>query len=137
MADTVRRAGYYYVEVPDQSGEGGHVLSALREAGVDLLAFSGFPIGAGMAQLDFIPEDADAFTKAVGNLDLDFSERKNVFLIQGDDRVGAAAETHGKLANEGISIVASQAMAAGSGRWGMILWVKPEDYERAGRVLGA
>ncbi len=69
------------------------MFSAFKEAGVNLLAFSGFPIGAGMAQLDFVPEDPDAFTKAAGDLDLDFSERKNVFLIQGDDRIGAAAET--------------------------------------------
>ncbi len=137
MADTARRAPYYYAEVPDQPGEGRDVLSALKEAGVNLLAFSGFPIGAGMAQLDFVPEDPDAFTKVAGALDLDFSEGKNVFLIQGDDRVGGAAETYGKLANEGINIVASQAMAAGSGRFGMILWVKPEDYERAAGTLGA
>ncbi len=137
MADTVRRAAYYYTEVPDQAGEGSRVFSALNEAGVNLLAFSGFPIGAGMTQLDFVPEDPDAFTKTAGDLDLDFSERKNVFLVQGDDRVGAAAETHRKLANEGINIVAGQAMAAGSGRFGMILWVKPEDYERAAGTLGA
>ena len=137
MVDTVRRAAYFYTEVPDQDGEGSRVFSALEEAGVDLLAFSGFPIGAGMAQLDFVPEDLDAFTKAAGDLDLDFSERKNVLLIQGDDRVGAVAETLGKLANERINIVASQAMAGGSGRFGMILWVKPEDYERAAGTLGA
>ncbi len=113
------------------------MFSALEEAGVNLLAFSGFPLAAGMAQLDFVPEDPDAFTRAARDLDLDFSERKNVFLIQGDDRVGAAAETYGKLANEGINIVASQAMAAGSGQFGMILWVEPEDYERAAEILGA
>ena len=137
MADTVRRAAYYYTEVPDQAGEGSRVFSALKEAGVNLLAFSGFPLGADMTQIDLVPEDPDAFTKVAGDLDLDFSERKNVFLIQGDDRVGAVAETYGRLAKEGINIVASQAMAAGSGRFGMILWVKPEDYERAAGILGA
>ncbi len=113
------------------------MLSALREAGVNLLAFSGFPIGTGMAQLDFVPEDAEAFTRATVGLDLDFSERKDAFLIQGEDRAGAVSETLGKLANEEINVVASQAVAAGSGRWGIILWVKPGDYDRAGRILGA
>ena len=45
--------------------------------------------------------------------------------------------TCGKLANVGINIVASQAMAAGSDRFGMILWAKQEDYERAAETLGA
>jgi hypothetical protein len=28
-------------------------------------------------------------------------------------------------------------VAAGQGRYGMILWVKPRDYARAARALGA
>ena len=137
MTDTVRRVEYYYAEVPDQPGEGRDVLSALKEASVNLLAFSGFPVGGGMAQLDFVPEDSEAFTKAIAGLGLTFSERKNAYLVKGDDRAGAAAETLARLADEGINMIASQAIAAGSGRWGMILWVSPNDYERAGRVLGA
>ena len=68
---------------------------------------------------------------------LKLSDRKRGFLVQGDDRVGAVAELLGKLANEKINIVASQAVTAGSGRWGMMLWVKPPDFRKAAKVLGA
>ena len=43
MAETVQLAEYFYVQVPDKPGEGARLLAQLKEAGVNLLAFSGFP----------------------------------------------------------------------------------------------
>ena len=56
MADTVQRVEYFYVQVPNKPGEGARYLTALGEAGINLLAFSGFPEGRG-SQLDFVPVD--------------------------------------------------------------------------------
>ncbi|MGH2603608.1 MAG: hypothetical protein ACRDJ9_30010, partial [Dehalococcoidia bacterium] len=64
-------------------------------------------------------------------------QAKRAFLIQGDDRVGAVAETTAKLAEANINVTAAAATDAGSGRCGMILWVAPADYERAAGALGA
>jgi len=36
-----------------------------------------------------------------------------------------------------INVVASNGVNDGSGRFGFILWVKPEDYEKAAVALGA
>ncbi len=65
------------------------------------------------------------------------SEAKRAFLIQGDDRVGAVADTTSKLAEANINITAAAATGAGGGRYGMILWVAPADYDRAAEALGA
>ena len=45
MAETIRQVDYYYTETPDKPGEGCRILDGLKEAGVNLLAFSGFPKG--------------------------------------------------------------------------------------------
>ena len=45
MADTIQRAEYFYRQVPNKAGEGSRFLTALHEAGINLLAFSGFPEG--------------------------------------------------------------------------------------------
>lgn len=137
MADTVRRVEYYYVTVPDAPGEGNRVLSDLKEGGVNLLAYLGFPAGSGRSQVDLVPEDPASFRQAAERAGLTLSEVKRAFLIQGDDRAGAAADTTAKLAAANINITAAAATAAGSGRYGMILWVAPADYERAAGVLGA
>jgi predicted amino acid-binding ACT domain protein len=65
------------------------------------------------------------------------SEAKQAFLIQGDDRVGAVADATAKLGGANVNITAAAAIAAGSGSYGMILWVAPADYESAAGALGA
>jgi hypothetical protein len=136
MADTVRSVDYYYVTVPDEPGEGQRVLSALKDSGVNLLAFLGFPEG-GQAQLDLVPEDPEALKSAAEQAGVTLSEPKRAFLIQGDDRVGAVADTFAKLAEANINVTAAAAAGAGSGRYGMILWVAPDDVEKAASALGA
>jgi hypothetical protein len=55
----------------------------------------------------------------------------------GDDRVGAVHRHSDRLAEARINVVANSAVGAGKGRYRMILWVKPKDYARAARALGA
>jgi hypothetical protein len=136
MADTVRGVDYYYVTVPDTPGEGQRILSALKDSGVNLLAFLGFPSG-GQSQIDLVPEDAQALRDAAEQAGVTLSEAKRAFLIQGDDRVGAVADALGKLAEANVNVTAAAAAGAGSGRYGMILWVSEADYDRAANALGA
>ncbi len=137
MADTVRSVEYYYVTVPDTPGEGQRILSALQESGVNLAAFLAFPTGGGQSQIDLVPEDPAALRNAATGAGLTISEPKRAFLIQGDDRVGAVAAATSKLAEVNVNAIAAAATAAGSGTYGMILWVAPEDYDRAAAALGA
>ncbi len=136
MADTVRKVSYFFVEVPDKAGEGSRVLLGLKQAGVNFMACCGFPIAGGRSQIDIVPENDDAFTKAATKLSLKVSDRKQAFLVQGEDRVGAAADVYDKLGQQGVNITGAQAITAGGGRWGMILWVKPADFDRASKALG-
>ncbi len=137
MADVVRRVEYQYVVVPDRPGEGLRILAALQRAGVNLLAYLGFPVEGGRAQLDLVAEDPDALRRVAAQEGWQLSAPKRAFLVQGDDRVGAAAEHIRKLSEGGINITAAAATTAGAGRYGMILWVRAEDYERAAQLLGA
>lgn len=136
MADTIQRVQYFYSEVPDKPGEGARILQLLKEEGVNLLAFSGFPKGR-RAQIDFIPTDAAAFKAAAKKAKLKLVGPKTGFLIQGDDRVGAMADIVARLAGAKINVTAVDAVSAGLGRYGAILWVKPRDVNKAANVLGA
>jgi hypothetical protein len=137
MADTVRGVEYYYVTVPDAPGEVKRILSALKDAGVNLVAFLGFPVGGGQSQIDLVPDDPASLREAAERAGVTLSEAKRAFLIQGDDRVGAVADTTAKLADANINVIAAAAAGAGAGRFGMILWVAPADFERAATALGA
>ena len=135
MSDTVTLVDYYYTLVPDKPGEGARALGALRAAGINLLAFSGFPEGR-RSQLDFLPSDGVAFLAAAKAAKIKLSRPKKAFLISGDDRVGAVAEIYGKLAAAKVNVTALDAVSAGAGRFGAILWVQPRDVKKAAGVLG-
>jgi hypothetical protein len=137
MADSVRSVEYFYVTVPDTPGEGQRILSALKESGVNLLAFLGFPLGGGRSQIDLVPEDPDSLKAAADRAGIALSDAKRAFLIQGDDRVGAVADITAKLAEANINLTAAAATGSGSGRYGMIVWVAAADFERAADALGA
>ncbi len=134
--DTIRRVDYFSMQTAHKVGEGARLLGALRDAGVNLLAFTGFPSGR-RAQVDFIPADSAQFKAAARRLKLTVGARKTVFLIQGDDRVGAIAEICEKLAGAGINMTALDAVTTGDGRYGGIFWVKPRDVNKAAKILGA
>jgi hypothetical protein len=136
MADTVRGVDYFYVTIPDAPGEGNRLLTAIKDAGVDLRACLAFPVGTGQSQVDLFPEDADALRHAVAAAGLSLSDPKRAFLVDGDDRVGAVADTIGRLGEASINVTAVAAASAGEGRYGMMLWVAHGDYERAAAALG-
>ena len=137
MADSVRKVRYCYVMVPNRAGTGAAVLAHLREAGVNLVAYSGFPASGGKAQLDLVTDDVAGLRRAAKKGGFRLSAVKKGFLFQGEDRIGTAHRHLAKLAAARISVVAADAVAAGRGRYGMILWVKAKDYVRAARALGA
>jgi len=136
MAETVRKVEYFYATVSDKPGEGRRLLEHLSEKGVNLVAFTAFPIGGDQAQLDFFPENPEQLQKAAADAGITIVGPKKAFLIQGEDRVGALHEHHLKLSNAGINVNAANGVCNGSGRFGYVLWVKPEDYEAAARALG-
>ena len=136
MAANVRIADYFYIEVPERAGEGARVLGHLRDAGVNLLAVSGFAAGR-RAQIDFVPDDPAAFRAAAKKAGWKPTGPKKVFLIEGEDRMGVMAEAMEHLAAAKINMIASQAICAGAGRFGAILWVAPRDVKRAAKALGA
>jgi hypothetical protein len=136
MADTIRRVEYFYIQVPDKPGEGAKVLATLRQEGVNLLAYSGFPAGK-KSQLDFVPADPAQFKGAAKKAKWKVKGPKRAFLISGEDRLGAVAEVIEKLAAAKINVTALDAVCAGLGRYGAILWVKPPAFKKAAAVLGA
>jgi hypothetical protein len=136
MASTVRKIDYFAMNVSNRRGEAARILDSLREQGVNLLAFTGFPDKRG-AQIDFVPENTAAFKAAARRDKLVLRAKKSGFLVQGDDRPGALSRVLDKLAEARINVTAVDAMCAGKNRFGALLWVKQKDVTKAKRALGA
>jgi hypothetical protein len=134
--ETIRRVEYFYIQVPDKPGEGARALATLRQEGVNLLAYSGFPAGR-KAQLDFVPADPAAFRQVAKKAKWKVKGPKRAFLITGEDRLGAAADLLERLAGAKVNVTAMDAVCSGEGRYGAILWVKPAAFNKAAKALGA
>ena len=137
MADRVRKVNYCYAKVSNRAGQGLKILDEINDAGIDMVAFSGFPVGRGKAQLDFVTWDMPELRRLAKRNGWRLSKTKKGFLVQGQDKEGAVQRHIKKLADNRINITAADAVTAGKGRYGMLLWVKPKDYRRAVRTLKA
>ncbi len=131
-----QQVSYFAMQVPNRTGEAGRILSGLAKAGINLLAFTGFPQGR-RSQMDFIPANPVTFLAVARGMKLRLRSKKIAFLIQGRDRRGAVAEFMSKLAVAKINVIAVDAVCVGGGRFGAILWVNQKDVNRAARALGA
>lgn len=136
MADTVRLVEYFYTTAPNKAGEGARALGILRDAGINLLGFSGFPKGRG-SQMDFIPADPAAFKQAAKKAKLKIVGPKRGFLLEGADRVGAVADVLDRLGRAKINVTAIDSVSVSGGRYGAIFWVAPKDVKKAATLLGA
>lgn len=137
MSDQVRGVQYAYVKVKNRTGVGAEALGALKKAKINMLAFSGFPLKGGEAQLDFVTENISKLKKVARKNQWKLSPVKKAFLVTGSDRVGAVWSTMDKLQKAKISVTAAEAISVGKGRYGVIVWVKPAAYQKAAKVLGA
>jgi len=137
MAAKIRKVNYVYIKAPNRAGHATRVLTALRDAKVNLLAFSGFPERRGTAQIDLVTDDLSGLKGVARREGWKLSSTRRAFLVQGTDEVGAALAALAKVAAKKINVIAADAVSAGMGRFGMIFWVSPRHYARAAKVLGA
>jgi len=137
MAAKIKKAEYYYATIDDRPGQWARILAEIKKSKVNLMAVTAFPTLTGKTQIDFFPKDAEKFKAAAGSAGLILTGPKKGFLVQGEDRAGALVEIHRKLADAGINVTAANGSAAGSGRFGYVFWVKPENFDRAAQILGA
>lgn len=136
MVDTVRKVEHFSTLVPNRPGQAFKVLSTLVSAGVDLLACTGTQRGR-RAQIEVVPDDSAKFRRAARKAGIEFESRRTGYLIRGKDRPGALASHLAKLATKQVNVTGIDALTAGRGRWGAIIWVDPDDVAQATRVLHA
>ena len=137
MAYRVRKVNYCKLNVSSRAGTAEKILGAIRDAGVNMQAFSGFPAGGGKAQVDLVSDNMKGIRQVAKENGWRLSATKKGFLVQGDDETGAIYKVFKKLSDKKINVTAADAVSAGKGRYGMIMWVKPKVYNKAARVLNA
>lgn len=135
MAELIRTAQYFKMQIADKPGTLAGLLAPLRDAGVNLMAVHAFPRNR-RTQVDVVPEDPIAFKNVAKVHKLKMQGPKMCLLMEGDDRAGALADVTDRLSSAKINLIAVTALNAGQGRCGAILWVGPRDMKKAAKVFG-
>lgn len=135
MAYRIRRVEYFHTTVVDEPGEAYKVLSALAGLGVNLVAFTAVPVGQDRTQLTLFPEDTGKMRSEAQKAGMPLDGPHPALLVQGDDELGALAIVHERIYRANVNVYASTAIADGLGKYGHLIYVRPEDYERAAKAL--
>lgn len=136
MAHTIRRVDYFYATVKDQPGEAYKLLSQLAELGVNLLAITAIPVGPVRTQLTLFPSDTNKMEAVAKKAKLELDGPHPALLVQGDDELGALATVHERLFEADVNVAASTGVTTECGSYGYVLYLRPEEYERAAETLG-
>ncbi len=136
MPDEVRAVRHHSALVPHKPGEAARVLTALREAGINLIAFWGYPYRR-RARLEFVAENGASLVAAAKRIKLKLSKENTALWVQGEDRPGAIADVLGKLAAARINVQAVQAVCGGAGRYGAVIYLTPAATRKAKSILVA
>ena len=136
MAVRVRSVEYFYAIVEDRPGEAYRFLRDIASHEINLLAFKAIPLGMEKTEVVVFPEDVALLARAAERLGISLRGPHRAFLIQGDDSLGALVDLHRKLNDANVNVMSSSGVTDGKGGYGYIVYVRNEDFDRAGAALG-
>jgi hypothetical protein len=135
MAFKIRRVQYFNATVRDQPGEAYKLLTLLADLGINLVGFTAIPVGPTQTHLTMFPEDGAKMADAAKKSGLVLDGPNRALLVQGEDQLGALAAIHEKLYQAKVNVYASMAVASAADSYGYVIYVRPEEYERAATAL--
>jgi len=135
MAFDIKRVEYYNTTIEDHAEEGSKLLSLFAGVGVNLLAFKAVHIEPMHTRFTLFPNDGLKMTDGAKNAGLKLDGPHSALLIQGDDESGALADIYEKLSKADINVNESSGIADIKESYGVILYLKQEDCEKAMAAL--
>lgn len=136
MALDIKKNEYYNITVEGHIGEGSKLLSVFADVGVNLLAFKAVALGPMRTQFTLFPDDGLKMNGGAKKAGLNLDGPHSALLIKGDnDESGELADIYEKLSQADINVHESSGIADIKGSYGVILYLKQEDCEKAVAAL--
>lgn len=111
------------------------LITTIAAVGVDFHAFRATPVEHDRAQFTFFAKDSSKLTDGAKNSGLKLDGPYSALLIKGDEKSGALADIYGKLSQAGLQVDVASGIADINAGYGVILYLKQEDCDKAMSVL--
>lgn len=131
----VRRVDAFNLVVDSDVAAASAMLGSVVGAGVDFLAFKAVPAGPGRTRFTLIPIDGSKLIAGAAGAGLDVDGPQPALLVVGDERPGALAHIYGRLADAGIAVEESSGIAHVNDGYGVVLYLRDGDCDRAMAAL--
>lgn len=135
MALDILQLEYYNITVEGQIASAAELLSTIVGAGVDFHAFKAIPVESKKTQFTLFAKDSSKMTEGAKKSGLELEGPYSAILIKGDEKAGALAEIYQKLSQAGIQVDEACGIADINAGYGVLLYLKQEDCDRAMSVL--
>ncbi|MGA2071503.1 MAG: hypothetical protein ABSG97_09150 [Sedimentisphaerales bacterium] len=131
---SVKRVAVHCVDIEDKPGSLQKFLTQSSLSGVDYLCFSAFSCGDNHGRVCVSAKDPKTFEDFAGEAGIKITEAAG-FIIDGADRVGAAANVLKRLAEKDIRGITGAAIVCDN-RYHLLVVVSAKDADRAQKSLG-
>jgi hypothetical protein len=136
MALEIKKVEYFNITVDSNAGEAYKLLSTFAEVGVSLLAFKAIPVENNRTRFSLFPDDVskmkDGAKKAGLNLD---GPHAALIIKSSSDEPGECAGIFKKLSHININASEFSGIADIKGSYGVVVYLKQEDCEKAMAAL--
>ena len=137
MAFNMLQVEYYNITVQGQITEASNLISRIAGAGVDFHAFKATPLEPDRTQFTFLAKDSSKMTEGAKKSGLELDGPYSAILIKGDEKAGALSDIYERLSKAGIQVDEASGIADINAGYGVILYLKREDCDKAMTVLKA
>jgi hypothetical protein len=127
----VKKVDYYNLTVEEQIAEAASMLGQIVGAGVDFLAYKAVPAGSARTRFTLFPIDGDALTAGAEKAGLAVDGPHPAVLVVGDEQPGALAGIYARLAAADIAVEESAGIAHINDGYGVVLYLRDTDCDRA------
>ena len=135
MALDILQVEYYNITVEGQIAKAAELLSTVVGAGVDFHAFKAIPVEPNRTQFTLFAKDSSKMTVGAKESGLELDGPFSAVLIKGDEKAGALAEIYSKLSHAGLQVDEACGIADINAGYGVLLYLRQEDCEKAMSVL--
>ena len=132
MALEIKKVEYFNITIDSNAGEAYKLLSTFAKVGVSLLAFKAIPVKIKRTKFSLFPNNSSKMKDGAKKVGINLDGPHAALIIKSNsDEPGECAGIFEKLSQADINVYESSGIADIKDSYGVVLYLKQEDCDKA------